>query len=108
MLYAVGLRFDRDRHLLLNLLGSAARPLGDDLNVGVGHIRIRFDRQGSERIGTPNQQQQAEPRHHEALFQCKIDELTNHVELPSAAAAAESCNAPLTTESPACRPFKIS
>ena len=42
---AVHLDLDRDRDLLLDIFGGAARPLGDDLNVVIGHVRIRFDRE---------------------------------------------------------------
>ena len=36
---------DRNRDLLLDLLGGSAGPLRDDADVVVGDVRIGFDRQ---------------------------------------------------------------
>ena len=45
--------FDRDGDLLLHFFGGAAGPLGDDLDVVVGDVRIRFDRQVVEGDARP-------------------------------------------------------
>jgi hypothetical protein len=42
-----------NRHLALNLLGRAARPLRDDLDVIVGDVRIGFNREGTEGDNAP-------------------------------------------------------
>ena len=52
----------RNRDLLLHFFGRAARPLRDDLDVVVGHVRIGFHRQIVKRDGAPDQQQDAPQR----------------------------------------------
>ena len=47
--HAVHHDLKRNGDLLLHLFGGAARPLGDDLDVVVGHVGIRFDGQAVER-----------------------------------------------------------
>ncbi len=37
---AVQLHFERNRDLLLDLLGRVAGPLGDDLRIGVGDVGV--------------------------------------------------------------------
>ena len=49
--------FERDGHLLLDLLRGNARPLGDDLDVVVGDVGIRFHGKLMERDRAPGQQQ---------------------------------------------------
>ena len=45
--------FERNRYLLLDLFRRDSRPLGDDLNVVVRHIRIGFDGKPVERNDAP-------------------------------------------------------
>jgi hypothetical protein len=52
--------FDGSGHLLFHFLGRAPRPLRDDLDVVVRHVRIRFHRQVMERDGAPDQQKNRE------------------------------------------------
>ena len=47
--YAVHDVFQRNRHLLLDLFRGDSRPLRDDLDIVVGHVRIRFHRKLVER-----------------------------------------------------------
>ena len=47
------LDFDGNGYLALDLLGAAAWPLGDDLNVVVGYVRIGFDGQAAKRDDAP-------------------------------------------------------
>ena len=49
--------FDGNRHLLLHLFGGAARPLRDDVDVVVRHVRISLNRQIGEGDGAPRQQE---------------------------------------------------
>ena len=43
------LDFDGDGNLALDLFGAAAGPLGDDLDVVIGDVRIGFDGQVAKR-----------------------------------------------------------
>ena len=45
---AVEFYFQRDGNLLLDFLGGMSWPLGDDLCVGVGNVRISLDGQSVE------------------------------------------------------------
>ncbi len=54
--HAVHLNFDGDGDLLLDFFGGAAGPLGDDLDVIVGDVRIGFDGKAVERDGAPDEQ----------------------------------------------------
>ena len=71
---SVHLDFDGDRDLLLNFFGGAAGPLGDDLDVIVGDVRIGFDRQVVKGDRAPDQQQQRQSDHHETAVEREIDE----------------------------------
>ena len=51
-----GLNLNGHADLLFDLLGGAARPLGDDLHPVVGDIRVGFDGQFMEGEATPQHQ----------------------------------------------------
>ena len=70
--------FERNRDLLLDLLGRDPGPLRDDLDVVVGHVRIRFDRQIVERDRAPDEQQHGERQDQKPVVQRKIDKAANH------------------------------
>ena len=71
--------FQRDRHLLLDLFGRAAGPLGDDGDVIIGNVRIGFDGQIVEGDGAPDEEQNGGRQDHETVIQCKIDQTPNHL-----------------------------
>ena len=73
------LDFERDRDLLLDLFGRAAGPLGDDVDVVVGYIRIGLDRQIVERDGAPDKQQDGRRQDHESVVKRKIDQIPDHL-----------------------------
>ena len=72
------LNFDGDGDLLLYFFRRAPRPLCDHLNIVVGNIGIRFDRQVMERDGAPDKQQDGDCQDHEPVVQRKINQTTNH------------------------------
>ncbi len=72
------LNFHRHRHLALDLLGAAPRPLGNDLDVIVGDVRIGLDRQVAEADHAPRSQQHHGAEHHPAIFESEIDKSTHH------------------------------
>ena len=69
---------DWNGYLLFHFLGGPAGPLGDDLNVVIGYIRISFDRQIVKRNGAPDQQQQGCGEHQKASIEGVVDERPNH------------------------------
>ena len=70
--------FERNRDLLLHLLGGDSRPLRDDLDVVVRDVGIGFDRKLMERNRAPDEQQKRRRQHQKAVVQREIDELANH------------------------------
>src|SRR5258708_34160189 len=75
---SVHLRLDRDRDLLLDLLGGMARPLRDDARVDVGDVGVRFDGQIVERDHAPEEQHHAKAHDHHALAKREIDDAADH------------------------------
>ena len=57
---SVHLHFDGNGDLLLDFLGGASRPLGDDLYVIVGDVGIGFDGQVVKGNGAPHEQKKAD------------------------------------------------
>src|SRR5579864_398772 len=102
---AVKLHFQRDRDLLFDFLGGVSRPLGDDLRVGVGHVRICLDRQGVERKHAPAEKHQRRAQNHQAVAQRKINQGPNHF---FSATSVENSKAFETTSSPGFTPSRIS
>ena len=76
------LDLDRHRDLALDLLGAAARPLGDDLDVVVGDVGIGFDGQVAERDDAPGGEHHHSAQNQPAIFQREIDECANHLLVP--------------------------
>ena len=70
--------FERDRDLLLDLLGGDSRPLRDDIDIVVRHVRIRFDRKLVERNNPPCKEQDRGRQHQKAVLQRKIDKPPDH------------------------------
>ena len=66
--------FERNRDLLLHFFRGAARPLRDDLHIVVGDVRIGFDGQIVERDPAPDEQQNRERQHQEAVIEREIDQ----------------------------------
>src|SRR5271155_575075 len=69
---AVHLNFDGDGDLLFDFFGGAAGPLGDDLDVIVGDVGIRFYRKGVEGDGAPNEKEGRERQDHEAVVEREV------------------------------------
>ena len=72
----------RDRDLALDFFGAAAGPLGDDLDVVIGHIGIRFDRQIAERNDSPRRHNQNAAENQPAVCQCEINKCAKHLLVP--------------------------
>jgi hypothetical protein len=75
---AVHYDFERNRDLLLDLFGGSSRPLGDDFNIVVCHVRVCFDRKLVEGNGAPCEQQNRHRQHDETIVESKIDETSDH------------------------------
>ena len=73
--HAVHHDLQRNRDLLLHLLGGDSRPLRDDLHVVVRDVGIRFDGKLVERNRAPDKQQQRRSEHQKAVVQREIDKL---------------------------------
>ena len=72
------LDFNGNGDLLLHLFGGASRPLRNHVDVVVGYVGIRLDRQIMEGDGAPDKQQNGNRQHHEPVVKCKINQTTNH------------------------------
>src|SRR5258708_39712849 len=70
--------FERNSDLLLDLFGRNSWPLRDDLDVVVGNVRISFNRKLMKGNCTPNEQQQRNRQHDEAVLQGEINNGANH------------------------------
>ena len=73
------LDFDRHGDLALDLFGAAARPLGDDLHVVVGHVGIGFDGQVAEATMPQAVSTTTAAEHQPAVLEREIDECANHL-----------------------------
>src|SRR5262249_42458655 len=69
---------DRDGDLLLDLLGGAAGPLRDDVDVGVGDIGVGFDGELVKRDRAPDQDHESQRHDEDAVVQREIDQGANH------------------------------
>src|SRR5271165_4514552 len=98
--------FDRNCNLLFHLLSRAARPLRNDVDVVVGHVRIRFDGQIGKRNGAPDQQEDGRQHDQKAVGEREIDDGADHLLLLIIYCSAVfwSTSASLTTESPGATP----
>ena len=101
--------FERDGDLLLDLLGRDARPLRDDLDVIVGHVRIGVDGQMVERHVADAGQQNRKSQNEQALVERKIDDAGGSL-LGSHCCSRVCCRtrALATTRSPGATPERIS
>src|SRR5581483_4783078 len=97
------LDFDRYCNLALDLFGTAAGPLRDDLNVIVGYVRIGLDGQVFERDNTPCREHKHATENQPAIFEREINECSNHYWFP----AASSKRACVTTCLPGSMPDRI-
>ena len=84
----VHLRFDRNGDLLLDFFRGASGPLSNDVDVGVGNVRIRFHWQRVERISAPHKQDDAHGQHQKPAAQCKVDDALNHLDCSAAFSTA--------------------
>ncbi len=73
------LDLDRDRDLLLHLLGGATRPLRYHRHVVVGDVRVGLDRQVVEGEGAPGEEQDSCRQDHELVGESEVDQLANHL-----------------------------
>jgi hypothetical protein len=71
--YAVELDLERDRDLLFHLFCGMAGPLGNDLDVGVRHIRISFDGKIVERDDAPYKEDHCEAEYQDAIVERQIN-----------------------------------
>jgi hypothetical protein len=69
---------ERDRDLLLDLFGRNSWPLRDDLDVVVGDVGIRLDRQLVKRNRPQPEQAEAGREHERAIVEREVDGATNH------------------------------
>ena len=63
--------FERNGDLLLHLFGRNAGPLGDDLDVVVGDVGIGLHRKAAEGNDAPDEEQQGDGEHQEAVCRAK-------------------------------------
>src|SRR5260370_30389120 len=82
-----------------------ARPLGNDLRIGIGNIRVGLNRQVTERNDSPDKEHDCHTQHQDAVAQGKVDEIPNH--LPCSATAEENSSALATISSPPLTPSWI-
>src|SRR6185437_12443043 len=76
--YAIHGHFDRDRDLLLDLLGGDAGPLRDDFDVVVGDVGIGLYRKVVERQDAPGEEQNAHRYYQDPVLKREIDQLPDH------------------------------
>jgi hypothetical protein len=77
--YAVELDLERDGDLLFHLFGGMARPLRNDLDVGVSNIRIGLDGKIVERDDAPYKEDNCEAEYQNAIVQRQINQVTDHL-----------------------------
>ena len=65
--------FQRNGHLLLDLLRRNSRPLCDDLDIVVRNVWVRFDGKLMERNCAPHKQHQRQRKNKEPVLQGEID-----------------------------------
>src|SRR5262249_36754937 len=75
---SVHLNFNRNGNLLLDFLGCAARPLGDDLHPNVGNVRVSFDRQRLECHHAPEKEQHCHAQDDEPIIEGLINQKADH------------------------------
>src|SRR5260370_8022639 len=70
--------FKGNGDLLLDLFGGDSRPLRDDIDVIIGHVRIRLNRKAVERYDASGKKQEGEGQHDGPMVQGKINNAANH------------------------------
>ena len=70
--------FERNCNLLLDFFGSVARPLSDDLRIGIGDVRIGFDGQVMERDNAPDKKHERSAEYQQSVTESKVDQSPNH------------------------------
>ena len=78
MRHTVELDFEWNRDLLLDFFGGVARPLRDDLRVGVGNVGIGFDRQIVKGNDAPDEEHERPAQHEQGVVQREVDGLADH------------------------------
>src|SRR5260370_9595646 len=72
------LNLSRNCHLLFDMFRGVSRPLGDDVDIVVGDIRIRLNREVVERDRSPGKEQKGNCQNNEAVAQREVDEFADH------------------------------
>src|SRR5580704_16202816 len=72
------LNFSRNRYLLFDVFCRMPRPLGNDVYVVVGDIRICFDWKVVKRNNAPREEQKSSTEYEKSIVQCKVDDPSNH------------------------------
>src|ERR1035438_9163482 len=108
----VQLNFERNGDLLFHFLRRMARPLRDDLRIGISHVGIRFNRQVVKRNNAPHEQHERSAQHQQPAVQSDVDGLADHLlfllSYFFSATSLENSSAFATTSSPAFTPSRIS
>src|ERR1700739_4487676 len=78
---AIHLCLDRNGDLLLDFLGCMTGPLGDDVDVRVGDVRIRCHRKGVKRDCPPDELQYPKAKDQPAVLKREIDQRANHADV---------------------------
>ena len=108
---AAHFHFDRNRDEPLDFFGGVARPLGDDLHVRRGEVRISVDRQIPKSEYPPNHEGERRQHHQEALFEGEVHEPGDHERFMPYWLPLPNCRKTLpseTTRSPSLHPPRIS
>ena len=74
--------FERNRDLLFDLLRRDSRPLRNDLDVVIRHVRIGLDGKVMKRNHPSREKQQRKTQHEQTVVESKINDSANHSLLP--------------------------
>ncbi len=69
----------RNRYLLFDLLRGNSRPLGNNLDVVIRHVGIRFDGQALKRNDPAGEKDQRQAYDEQSIAKSKINDATNHL-----------------------------
>src|SRR5580692_9764170 len=75
---SVHLDFNRNGDLLFDFFGGAPGPLGDDLDIIIGNVGIRLDGEIVKGDRSPNEQENGDRQHDEAVVQREVDDCADH------------------------------
>src|ERR1700677_3109950 len=76
---AVHYDLERNRDLLLDLFRRNPRPLGNDLDVVIRHVRIGLNRKVVESGDATCKKQHRETEYEQSVVQSKINDSSNHL-----------------------------